>query len=67
MRIVSGELQGFRNLKNDAFEFSPRVNIVLGRNGEGKTNFLEALNYFALGRSHRGSRSLDLIGFEEGD
>jgi DNA replication and repair protein RecF len=63
--IKSAEVQGYRNLKSDAFTFSPRVNIVLGRNGEGKTNFLEALNYFALGRSHRSTRSHHLIGFDK--
>jgi DNA replication and repair protein RecF len=40
------------------------VNLLLGENGHGKTNFLEALNYFALGRSHRGARNDDLVGFE---
>ncbi len=44
--------------------FSPRVNLVLGRNGEGKTNFLEALNFLALGRSHRGSKSDEMINFD---
>lgn len=44
--------------------FSTQVNLVLGRNGEGKTNLLEALNFLALGRSHRGSRSEDLINFD---
>lgn len=65
MRILSASLRGFRNLQECAFEFSPRVNLVLGRNGEGKTNLLEALNFFALGRSHRGARIEDLIGFED--
>nr|MEE4267766.1 DNA replication and repair protein RecF [Candidatus Krumholzibacteria bacterium] len=64
MRIVSLKLRGFRNLQEAAFTFSPRVNLVLGRNGEGKTNFLEALNYFSLGRSHRGSKNEELIGFD---
>ncbi len=45
--------------------FSPRVNLVLGRNGEGKTNFLEALNFLALGRSHRGSKSEEMINFDQ--
>lgn len=63
MHLLAASLSGFRNLHDDAFEFSPRVNLVLGRNGEGKTNFLEALNYFALGRSHRGSPNESLIGF----
>ena len=45
--------------------FSPQVNLVLGRNGEGKTNLLEALNYLALGRSHRGSKTEELINFDQ--
>ncbi len=65
MWIKSAEVQGFRNLKPISFKFSPRVNIVLGRNGQGKTNFLEALNYFALGRSHRGAKPDELIGFDD--
>ncbi len=65
MRIVSASVDGFRNLQTASFSFSPRVNLVLGRNGEGKTNLLEALNYFALGRSHRGAKSDELIHFEK--
>ena len=65
MRIVKVKLSGFRNLSEASFQFSPRVNIVLGRNGEGKTNFLEALNYFSLGRSHRGSKNEELIAFDQ--
>ncbi|HPF69363.1 MAG TPA: DNA replication and repair protein RecF [Candidatus Krumholzibacteria bacterium] len=67
MRIVSARISGFRNLAEDAFAFSPRVNLLLGRNGEGKTNLLEALNWLALGRSHRGSRNEDLIAFGRDD
>ena len=66
MRIVSATICGFRNLQEKSFEFSPRVNIVLGRNGMGKTNFLEALNFFALGRSHQGSKTEEMIAFEGG-
>ena len=63
MRILSATVHGFRNLKQTKLTFSPGVNLVLGRNGEGKTNLLEALNYLALGRSHRGSRSEEMIHF----
>ncbi len=65
MRIVSASVDGFRNLKTASFTFSPRVNLILGRNGEGKTNLLEALNYFALGRSHRGAKPEELIHFKK--
>lgn len=64
MRILSATVRGFRNLQESSFAFSPRVNLVLGRNGEGKTNLLEALNYYALGRSHRAARIDELIGFD---
>ena len=67
MRILSATVNGFRNLKEMHLTFSPRVNLVLGRNGAGKTNLLEALNYPALGRSHRGSRSEELINFDGDD
>ncbi|MBU8869733.1 MAG: DNA replication and repair protein RecF [Gemmatimonadales bacterium] len=64
MRILSASIQGFRNLQESIFEFSPRVNLVLGRNGEGKTNLLESLNLFALGRSHRSAKNDEMIAFE---
>ena len=64
MRITAASLGGFRNLQDQSFEFSPRVNLVLGRNGEGKTNLLEALNWFALGRSHRGSKAEEMVAFD---
>jgi len=64
LRIISASVDGFRNLQTANFAFSPRVNLILGRNGEGKTNLLEALNYFALGRSHRGAKSEELIRFD---
>lgn len=64
MRIVSAACEGFRNLESNTFEFSPRVNLVLGRNGMGKTNLFEALNFFALGRSHMGSKADEMIHFE---
>ncbi len=67
MRIVSARISGFRNLAENTFAFSPRVNLVLGRNGEGKTNLLEALNWLALGRSHRAARNEDLIAFDRDD
>ena len=65
MRIIGASLSGFRNLQEADFHFSPRFNLVLGRNGEGKTNLLESLNYFALGRSHRGSKNEELVGFDQ--
>ena len=61
MHILDARLTGFRNLDDVALSFSPGVNVIMGANGQGKTNLLEALDYFALGRSHRGARNEELV------
>jgi len=63
VRILSATLQNFRNLAEASFDFSPSANLLLGRNGEGKTNLLEALGWFALGRSHMGAKPEEMIAF----
>ena len=63
MRIVTAVVSSFRNLAETDFQFSPRVNLIRGENGQGKTNLLEALDFIALGRSHRGGRVEELVPF----
>lgn len=65
MRLERVKLNNFRNLRQITVDVSPRINILLGRNGQGKTNFLEALSYLALGRSFRTSRDRELIQFHQ--
>jgi len=55
----------FRNLEHEPVSFSPRVNLFVGPNGHGKTNILEALQFFQFGRSFRAPRDNDLIRFDE--
>jgi DNA replication and repair protein RecF len=62
--ISSIRLQDFRSYHNDAFEFEESVNIVVGPNACGKTNLLEAVLVFCLGRSYR-VKDLDLISFNK--
>jgi len=53
----------YRNLEHGPVEFSPRVNLFVGHNGQGKTNVLEALQFFQFGRSFRTPRDGELIRF----
>ena len=53
----------WRNVEDGEVEFSPGVNVLVGNNGQGKTNVLEAVLYLALGRSHRGSRDEEIVRF----
>lgn len=46
-------LRNFRNFSEFSTEFSPRVNFLVGNNGQGKTNLLEALYIFSNGESFR--------------
>ncbi len=48
-------LDGFRNLADGAVRFSPGVNLVLGGNGHGKSNLLEAVAVLGTLRSFRAS------------
>jgi DNA replication and repair protein RecF len=43
VEILSLNTESFRNLASHRIEFHPRLNLVVGDNGHGKTNLLEAL------------------------
>jgi DNA replication and repair protein RecF len=45
----------FRNLRSQTVGFSPGVTVVVGRNGQGKTNLLEAVACLGTLRSFRGA------------
>ncbi len=53
--------QNYRNLVSDEIEFADGVNVISGRNGQGKTNLLESLCLFTGVRSFRGAKNLEMI------
>jgi DNA replication and repair protein RecF len=55
--------QSFRNLVAEEVTFHDQVNIVVGRNGQGKTNLLEAIYFLATTKSFRTSRMASLFQF----
>lgn len=62
MRLTSLSVRHFRNLAAVDLEPHPRFNILVGQNGQGKTNLLEAIYFLAALRSFRSFRLRDLIG-----
>ncbi len=61
MRILELRASGWRNLEPLRFEPGPRVTVLHGDNGQGKTNVIEAIYYLATLRSFRTSRADELV------
>jgi DNA replication and repair protein RecF len=62
-RLASLEIRDYRNLAHVALALPPSGLALVGDNGQGKTNFLEAIYYFQLLRSARGTRDADAVRF----
>lgn len=56
-KISKLQVTNFRNLNPDIITFSPGINCILGENGNGKTNILEAINVLATKKSFRKNTS----------
>ena len=53
MRVTHLSLSEFRNYEVAEVPFKAGPNLIVGRNGQGKTNLVEAIAYFASLSSHR--------------
>ena len=58
--LLNISLRQFRSYLDDSFEFSDGVNIIIGPNGSGKTNLMEAILLIASNKSYR-LNNLNLI------
>ena len=61
MLIKHISLANFRNYETAEVSFSPGVNLLVGPNGQGKTNLVEAIRYLSTLSSHRVAGYLPLI------
>lgn len=61
MKIESLSLKNFRNYKDENIALAPETNILVGENGQGKTNIIEAIYYLINGKSYRVQRETELI------
>lgn len=61
MRISHLSLSDFRNYRVAEVDFQAGHNLIVGRNGQGKTNLVEAIAYFANLSSHRVTQDSAMI------
>ena len=61
MKLINLKLLNFRNYSKLNIEFNPYKNIIIGKNGMGKTNIVEAIYVLALTKSFRGSKESVVI------
>ena len=61
MLVKHISLANFRNYETADVSFSPGVNLLVGPNGQGKTNLVEAIRYLSTLSSHRVAGYLPLI------
>jgi DNA replication and repair protein RecF len=61
MRVTALHLTDFRSYADAQVEFGPGVTTLIGRNGQGKTNVVEALRYLSTLTSHRAASDAPLI------
>jgi len=61
MNITKFQIKNFRSYQNKLFNFEKGINVLVGDNGVGKTNVVEAIHYLSLARSFRGTDDEDLI------
>ena len=63
MKIISLELENFRNYERLDLNFSDGVNVICGKNGAGKTNILESVYLTSLFSSPRTTKDKEMVKF----
>ena len=67
MQINKLKLINFRNYAEQTVSFCEGINVITGKNAQGKTNLLEAVHYLTGGTSFRASTDRELISFGKED
>jgi len=61
VRVSHVALDDFRSYRHAVVEFAPGTTVLLGSNGQGKTNLVEAVSYLSAFSSHRVSAEQALV------
>lgn len=65
MLLKQISLVNFRNYEKESVFFHEKVNLIMGKNAQGKTNLLESLYMMSLGKSFRTAKDVEMIRFDE--
>ena len=63
MQLSELTLRNFRNYEEVSLCFDAGVNLIVGRNAQGKTNLLEAISYLGSGKSFRAQKTSEMVRF----
>lgn len=64
MIIERLQLTNYRNYESLKLDLSPKINVFIGENAQGKTNVMESIYVLAMAKSHRTSNDKELIRWE---
>ena len=65
MKINKLHLLNYRSYQDQTFEFEDGLNLLIGKNAQGKTNVLEAIFFAVIGRSFRTGKEKEVIRWGE--
>ncbi|RDY23423.1 DNA replication/repair protein RecF [Romboutsia maritimum] len=63
MRLKNLQLVNFRNYNDLHIEFNEKINLLVGKNGQGKTNIVESIYMLSFGKSFRTNKDKEIIKF----
>jgi DNA replication and repair protein RecF len=58
-------LSNFRNFISEEVSFDRKINLITGKNGQGKTNLIEGIYILSMGKSFRTLKDEEMIRFGE--
>lgn len=65
MNLEQLHILNFKNISEKTFHFTRKINCFVGKNGQGKTNLLDAIYYLANGKSYFNPVALQNIKHQE--